>query len=285
MQVRTQAEWYAKADSLVAAHAALGFPAPSWHAAVLELCVAQHETNAGDAMFDARGSAHDWGACTLRMLSPIEAARVKNFSPVLSNIPAAQLAEADLAPDDGVLWCDSHPISGGGTQRYWVWFIRADTDEVGAEPFVKTICRTLAEQAALDDDKATPFSLAAAMYYAHYYTGFHDPSQPGGIDLNISDYDRALEIEFKLISRVLADWHPKGSTWNLTSNAQIQAALTRLGFDTGGVDGILGAKSHAALAAFQAAHQLPDTSQPDPKTLAALQAALTAASPETLGIA
>jgi hypothetical protein len=49
-----------------------------------------------------------------------------------------------------------------------------------------------------------------------------------------------------------------------------QARLTYLGFDPRGVDGVLGNGTRAALRAFQTAHSLPPTGEPEAATLARL---------------
>ena len=51
----------------------------------------------------------------------------------------------------------------------------------------------------------------------------------------------------------------------------LQEALTARGFDTGGTDGVLGARSRAAIAAFQRSAGLPATGEPSPALLAMLR--------------
>jgi lytic murein transglycosylase len=52
---------------------------------------------------------------------------------------------------------------------------------------------------------------------------------------------------------------------------EIQRRLTARGYDTGGADGVIGAKSRAAIAAFQTAQGLPATGEPSVDLLAALR--------------
>jgi peptidoglycan hydrolase-like protein with peptidoglycan-binding domain len=49
---------------------------------------------------------------------------------------------------------------------------------------------------------------------------------------------------------------------------ELQRLLTARGFDTGGTDGVVGAKTKAAISAFQASRGLPVTGEP---SLALLQ--------------
>ncbi len=55
-----------------------------------------------------------------------------------------------------------------------------------------------------------------------------------------------------------------------TQVRDIQAALSALGYDTGGIDGVFGRGTDAAVRDFQAAEGLPITGAVDPETLAAL---------------
>lgn len=49
-----------------------------------------------------------------------------------------------------------------------------------------------------------------------------------------------------------------------------QAALTKRGFNTGGVDGVIGPRTRAAIEAFQRDRSLPPTGALSPQTMAAL---------------
>lgn len=58
------------------------------------------------------------------------------------------------------------------------------------------------------------------------------------------------------------------------NSREVQAALLSLGYDPGPIDGIAGAKTKAAVRAFQSSHRLHVDGVVGPRTIAALQAAL-----------
>ncbi len=61
---------------------------------------------------------------------------------------------------------------------------------------------------------------------------------------------------------VQADWGPDKSGMTMADRQALQRALTSAGFDTGGTDGVMGAKTKAAISAYQASAGLPVTGEP-----------------------
>lgn len=67
----------------------------------------------------------------------------------------------------------------------------------------------------------------------------------------------ALAHGFQDQKFILAKWPKNDVPLTRTQRIQLQKALTRQGFDTGGADGILGPKTRKAIRAWQKANQLP----------------------------
>jgi L,D-transpeptidase YnhG len=75
-------------------------------------------------------------------------------------------------------------------------------------------------------------------------------------------------------TRVWNGWPPLGAGARGEGVKAVQSALTGLGFDAGGADGIMGPRSASALEAFQKREKLPVSGKIDRGTLAALDKAL-----------
>lgn len=71
-------------------------------------------------------------------------------------------------------------------------------------------------------------------------------------------------------AKVQASFPPDAAGLTQADRQRIQQRLTALGFDTGGTDGVIGAKSEAAIRAFQQSRGLPVTGQATKELLAAL---------------
>jgi hypothetical protein len=289
---RSKADWWDKANSLAEAWKDV-FGAELAPAGVaLALAVAQHETQCGDAW-----AGHNWGACTKGSLTATQRAALAaaGIHPALLRQPALADLEAKAtaaleaagcpAPDDAELHVDSSPSAG----PYFTLFGRFDDDVAGARYFVHVIaetratCRQIIEQAfKLADGGAS--ELAGAMYRSHYFTGFHDPSQPGGAELNIQDYASAITSGLRAIIPALVGWTPgaecaatEPATIDPSTPLGLQRALNRLGpvpTPPLAEDGVLGPKTTAALAVWQAGQGLTADGVPGPATLAAIRAAL-----------
>ena len=61
---------------------------------------------------------------------------------------------------------------------------------------------------------------------------------------------------------VQADWGADSAGLTMADRQELQRALTSAGFDTGGSDGVMGAKTRAAIADYQQAMGLPVTGEP-----------------------
>ena len=61
---------------------------------------------------------------------------------------------------------------------------------------------------------------------------------------------------------VQADWGPDKTGMTMADRQALQQALTQAGYDTGGTDGVMGAKTKAAISAYQQASGLPVTGEP-----------------------
>ncbi|MDP3377291.1 MAG: lytic murein transglycosylase [Brevundimonas sp.] len=70
---------------------------------------------------------------------------------------------------------------------------------------------------------------------------------------------------------VQADWGPDKTGLTMADRQALQQALTRAGYDTGGTDGVMGAKTKAAIAAYQQAAGLPVTGEPSLELLRRLR--------------
>src|SRR5207247_5180203 len=101
---------------------------PRTHNQLLALCVAIHETGAGDfwpgpdGVLDTPDDEHDWGATTLRPLTAEEEAvvRAAGVYPTVgpghetaARAAMAAIAAAGLPFPQGVIHCDSSPKKGG----------------------------------------------------------------------------------------------------------------------------------------------------------------------------
>ena len=144
-------------------------------------------------------------------------------------------------------------------------------------------------------DSLTTEELARLMYLTRYFEGFHDPRpKPGevvppgaltqGQTANIADYAGAITRTAAAFEAGLAGWTPgqppipeDPNSLDLATIEGCQAALTRLGYDPGPIDGKDGPRTRAAVQKFQAEHQLdagPMDGVGGAKTLAAVAAAL-----------
>lgn len=307
---RSRAEWFDKANAL---SEAVGGSLDPKSIAVL-LAVAEHETRCGDAW----PGEHNWGATTLRRLHPDELAviRAASIAPTVGaghlDVEAkarAALAEAVAAgtiPDPGpsvALHCDSEPIRG----VYFIFFAAFPTDVAGARYFAGFF-KTAAEHAAIAS--GDPYQMAAAMYSAGYYTGFHvktgryetrdgrwvllgsGEQSTGpvkmGAELNVADYASSLARLLPGIVTALAGWSPGAEPPAVTEPASgepdlgttegVQAALNQLGAAPPlVVDGVAGPKTKTAILAFQFAHHLAADGIVGPKTIQAIRDALVGA--------
>jgi hypothetical protein len=154
-------------------------------------------------------------------VSTLSAAELRSVEPMMPIVTKGHAARAKLIqdllvealpdcpagdPEDGrrgAIHCDSAPGKGA----YYVWFSAFNDPELPAfenevaswDYYLRILTRTMAERAALASGSAE--ALAAAMYSASYYTGFHkrgvlyrqaDGSELDGAVLNIRDYAKGI---------------------------------------------------------------------------------------------
>jgi len=262
---RDLAWWYRKANALAPA-----CQKPITSIALL-LSVATHETHAGE---DWPGE-HNWGATTRRALRDDERAKLKAAGIVADiHVPTAErtmrerAAMALLKPEHGVaIHTDSHP-SDAGPVSYFTYFAAFDTDAEGAAYFA-TFFHTGAEIAAVNGTSID--ALAAAMYHAGYYTGFHhnDP------DVNIADYANACRPLYREALRALDEWYPGAAAPVYQEPADPLRITTRdvqAALNAGlAVDGVAGPATFAAVKAYQLGHGLDVTGYVDEATAGALR--------------
>lgn len=263
------ARWYAKANALAPA-----MPGASMRSIAVLLSVGEHETRNGDAW----PGENNVGATTRRPLHADERAvlAAAGIAPTVGPSHIAIEAQAKMAiaaavsagtiadPGPGcALHCDSTPTGG----PYFVFFAAFPTEEEGFAYFA-SFFKTAAEKQAIAD--GNPSELAAAMFHAGYYTGFHknDPAA------NIADYAAALNRIFPSIVAALADWTPGADPPepDVGSVAWVQGRLNALGVVTPPLveDGALGPKTAAALKAYQASNGLDVTGTIDSETVNSL---------------
>lgn len=279
---RSRAEWWEKANALAAGMGG----APSMATVSVLLAVAEGETRCGDAW----PGEHNWGATTRRSLHAEERAVLKAASilPTVgpghldveakarAALAAAVAAGAIADPGPGcALHCDSTPTGG----PYFIFFAAFPSDEEGAAYFAGFF-KTAAEKAAIT--AGDPNALAAAMFHAGYYTGFHanDPAA------NIADYASNLNRLLPVIDAALVGWSPGASAPVVTEPSDgpdlgtvegLQEALNTLGAAPAlVVDGKLGPKTKAAVEAWQARHALAVDGIAGARTLGSIRAGLAA---------
>lgn len=218
----TTIRWHQKADALVQGWSRVFGYAPTLHAVVLALSVAQHETRCGDSW----PGEFDWGATTLRALTAAER-KVLADAGIYPTIGAgrveaaaraqAALEAAGLAPSNGVIHCDS-TTDDKGTHPYFVYFFRGQDDADGARYFVHLLAEKKAAKAVLETPAGTEQGLAQAMYRAGYFWGFHphkkyvgkDGKEHDGNQENVDDYANSLRALTPGIRLALKDWVPMG---------------------------------------------------------------------------
>lgn len=266
--------YHQKAQAVVDAFQKRYSKLPSRNAIVLVCAVAEHETQCGDAW----NHAHNWGAIQRRVMTPAERAIVQ--------------AGGTPPPTDALeeLHGDSSPVTG----KYQVWFWKFPDDVQGANQLLGVLLENRGMIKARIDTLTTD-ELARLMYLTHYFEGFHDPRPkpgevvpPGGLTdgqrANIADYATALRRTAGAFATGLGTWKPGDPIPSLDPNKTdlstiegAQAALAKLGYDVGPIDGVNSARMTTAVKKFQTEHQ-PDAGPIDgvvgPLTRAAIAVAI-----------
>lgn len=175
--------------------------APTRHALVLAMAVADFETRLGDAGGTWRGE-HNWGAVHKRSLT--------------SNELATLLAHGVYPTGDEALLTARGLLSAGANEAlhidknsvgpYFVWFWAFDNDVDAAAKFLEVLVRNRPSVRAVIDT-GSPTELAAAMYASRYYEGTNsDPRE------NIRAYAARIEDYAARVASALVGWPPAAAT-------------------------------------------------------------------------
>jgi hypothetical protein len=186
------ARYRSKAATCAAAWQQTLGEAPTRHALILAMAVADLETGLGNI----RG--HNWGSVHKRTLNEAEASILLGHGLYPTGNDALAAARGLLASTqaaDELLIIDASPI---GPYFVWIWSFTSDLDAaskflsilVGNRPPVRAIL-----------DTATPAALSAAMYGTHYYEG--TSKNPAD---NIRAYSRRIEACSARIESALRGW-------------------------------------------------------------------------------
>ena len=170
--------------------------APTRHALILAMAVADLETGLGNI----RG--HNWGSVHKRTLTDVEASVLLGHGIYPTGNDALAAARGLLASTqaaDELLVIDASPI---GPYFVWIWSFTSDLDAAGK--FLSILFGNRPSVRAIVDT-ATPASLSAAMYATHYYEG--TSKNPAD---NVRAYGRRIEACAVRIETALTGW-PDGS--------------------------------------------------------------------------
>lgn len=196
---------------------------------------------------------------------------------------AAQKAIRDaglpLPPAD--IHCDSFTTQAG-LRPYFVWFATFEEDRDGARYFLRILLGANGGRRAryvLDSAGGTARELAAAMYAAGYFWGFHKHDHGGpGDAANIDDYARAVDALAPGLALALGDWKPDGLDVPPAPPARLPLSRGMHGQDVADMqsivgtdnDGDFGKDTEAAVKEWRRAHALPPTGQWDQACVDAL---------------
>jgi hypothetical protein len=170
--------------------------APTRHALILAMAVADLETGLGNI----RG--HNWGSVHKRTLTDVEASVLLGHGIYPTGNDALAAARGLLASTqaaDELLVIDASPI---GPYFVWIWSFTSDLDAAGK--FLSILIGNRASVRAIIDT-ATPASLSSAMYATRYYEG--TSKNPAD---NVRAYGRRIEACAVRIETALTGW-PDGS--------------------------------------------------------------------------
>lgn len=185
-----------KAATCAAAwQAALG-EAPTRHALILAMAVADLETGLGNI----RG--HNWGSVHKRVPSDAESAILLGHGIFPTGNDALVAARGLLAPTqtpDELLVIDSSPT---GPYFVWIWSFKNDFE--AAKKFLTVLIGNRPAVRAVIDG-ASSNALATAMYATHYYEG--NDKNPAE---NIRAYARLIDAHVTRIESALNGWPPGG---------------------------------------------------------------------------
>jgi hypothetical protein len=171
--------------------------APTRHALILAMAVADFETRLGDARGTWRGE-HNWGAVHKRRLTSDELAILLGHGIYPTDDEALRTARGLLtAGPNEALHIDKNRVG-----PYFAWFWAFGNDVDGAAKYLEILVRHRPPVRAIVDS-ASPTELAAAMYATRYFEGTSkDPNE------NIRAYAARVEDYVARIEAALAGWPP-----------------------------------------------------------------------------
>jgi hypothetical protein len=215
------ARYQAKAGVVAAAWQCVLGEAPTRHALVLAMGVADFETRLGDAGGTWRGE-HNWGAIHKRSVTSDELAILLAHGVYPTGDDALRTARGLLtAGPNEALHIDKNRIG-----PYFAWFWAFATDVEGAAKYLEILVRNRAGVRAVIDT-ASPTELAAAMYASRYFEGTSsDPRE------NIRAYAARVEEYVARVESALVGWPsaPAGALGGGLANVPAAApAPKRLG--------------------------------------------------------
>jgi hypothetical protein len=175
--------------------------APTRHALILAMAVADFETRLGDAGGTWRNE-HNWGAIHKRTPTPDELAILLGHGVYPTGDDALRTARGLLTAGPN----EALHIDKGRSGPYFAWFWAFDNDVDGAAKYLEILVRNRATVRAIID-RASPTELAAAMYASRYFEGTSkDPRE------NIRAYAARIEERAARIETALLGWPPGAPT-------------------------------------------------------------------------
>jgi len=194
------ARYQQKASIVAAAWQQLLGEAPTRHALVLAMAVADFETRLGDAGGTWRGE-HNWGAIHKRSLTSDELAILLGHGVYPTGDDALRTARGLLtAGPNEALHIDKNSVG-----PYFVWFWAFDNDVDGAAKYLEILVRKRPAVRAVIDT-ASPTELAAAMYASHYYEGTSSDARE-----SIRAYAARIEEYVARVESALTGWPSSAS--------------------------------------------------------------------------
>jgi hypothetical protein len=189
------ARYQSKAAVVAAAWQQTLGEAPTRHALILAMAVADFETRLGDAGGTWRGE-HNWGAIKKRPLTSDELAILLGHGIYATGDDALRTAR-------GLLTAGAHEalhIDSNRVGPYFAWFWAFDNDVDGAARFLDVLVHRRPTVRAIIDT-ASPTELAAAMYASRYFEGTSkDPRE------NIRAYAARIEDFASRVETALVGW-------------------------------------------------------------------------------
>ena len=180
--------------------------APTRHALILAMGVADFETRLGDAGGTWRGE-HNWGAIHKRPVTSDEMAILLGHGVYPTGDDALRTARGLLtAGSNEALHIDKSAIG-----PYFAWFWAFDNDVDGAAKYLEILVRNRTPVRAILDT-ASPTELAAALYVTRYFEGTSKDARQ-----NIRAYAARVEERVARIESALLGW-PAASPLPVSAN-------------------------------------------------------------------